>query len=130
MSDRHAKIRGHIFKLLAIGALLAASWHALAATGVLRSVEGVIWRHWLFVGIDIIVAGYFVKRPLWVLPLFAILVVQQSISHGARAIRIWQDSDHVDWLSIVDLTGIFMALALLIMDARARLAKRRQQQSL
>jgi hypothetical protein len=129
MSDRHAIIRNHIFKLLAIGGLLAASWHALAATGVLRSVEGVIWRHWLFVGIDIMVAGYFLKRPLWILPIFAILVVQQTVSHGARAIRIWRDAGQVDWLSIVDLAGIFLAFALLIIDARARLAKRRRQES-
>jgi hypothetical protein len=129
MSGRHAKIRDHIFKLLAIGGLLAASWHALAATGVLRSVEGVIWRHWLFVGIDIMVAGYFLKRPLWILPIFAILVVQQTVSHGARAIRIWRDAEQVDWLSIVDLAGIFLAFALLIIDARARLAKRRRQES-
>jgi hypothetical protein len=130
MSDAATKIRDRIFKLAAIGALLAAGWHALAATGVARSVEGVIWRHWLFVGIDIIVAGYFVRRPLWVLPIFAILVIQQTVSHGARAIRIWQDSARLDWLSIVDLAGLFLAFALLIIDARARLAKREQQKSI
>jgi hypothetical protein len=129
VANRGVTIREHIFKLLAVGALLAASWHVLAATGVLRSVEGVIWRHWLFVGIDIIVAGYFLKRPLWALPIFVILVVQQTVSHGARAIRIWQDAERVDWLSFLDLAGIFLAFALLMVDARARLAKRGQQES-
>ena len=59
-------------------------------------------------------------RPRGFVAAFALLTAQQIVSHGAAAVRMWQDEHRVDFASLSVLVVIPLTLALLLIDARAR----------
>ncbi len=62
---------------------LAAGNHALlAAKG-----QGVVWRHELFVAVNLVAAAGIALRPRWILAPLALLACQQIPSHGADFVR-------------------------------------------
>jgi hypothetical protein len=109
-----------VFYWLSAGALIAAAYHGAGFFGMLANKAYPHWRHGLFVGIDLVLACYLLRRPIWGLPVFLILAVQQTGSHGGHLIRSWTELGQFDWISIIDLTGIYLGLALLVLDARNR----------
>ncbi len=101
-----------------------AVFHTIAAAVPTVDPEAPAWRHLLFVGINLACIAGFLKRPRLFIPLFAVLLVQQVLSHGGHAIRAWAESRTVDAPSIGVVLVFPTALALLVIDA-AREAGRR-----
>ncbi len=100
--------------------MLAAAYHVVGAARGLPEDLTPVSRHLLFVVIDCVVAWYLLRRPLWRLPCFGVLVAQQFMSHGEQAARWWRDSRHLDVLSILTLPTLTATLILLTLDARDR----------
>jgi hypothetical protein len=109
------------FRILAVGAVLAAAYHAAGLADLLPSSRTPDWRHALFIGIDLLLAWYLLRRPLWMFPLFVFLFVQQAVSHGQYAIELWQTRRVFDYISLIDLAALLFALVLLIADLKDRL---------
>ena len=115
----HTKHSSIFFALAALSSA-AAVYHMVGAAGQLSSDASPPWRHTVFVGIDLLGAWYLVRRPLMLLPAFVLLVCQQYLSHGGRALRWWTESARIDTLSIGTLVMLTVALVLLLVDARDR----------
>lgn len=102
--------------------LCAACYHA---AGLLLPVnESPLWRHALFVGIDLACAVGFLYRPSWFLLLFAGLTVQQCAGHGAAFFRNLEEEGKVQWLDAAVVIFMLAALACLVLDARRKEKKR------
>ena len=117
-----------LFRVFAVCALLACLYHVIGAFGVLARMNidrTVPMRHAVFVGITLALAWYFVARPVWGLPVFAALVVQQTNSHGRFALSLWQSAGRIDVISVLTLAVLYAATVALVRDARARLTSAR-----
>jgi uncharacterized membrane protein len=112
------------FRILAIGAVLAAGYHAAGLAGLLANSQAPAWRHALFIAIDLVLAWYLLRRPLWMFPLFVLLFIQQAVSHGRHAIDLYRSRHVIDYISLVDLAALSIGLVLLTLDARNRLRNR------
>jgi len=108
-----------LFRALAVGFLCAGVFHAAAfRDGTLEprmSPSG----HALFVAINLVVAVGMLIRPRGFIALFAVLCVQQLISHGEWAWKAWHVGNF-DWRSIIVLVTMPLMLFALIRDARLR----------
>ncbi len=113
-------MRERAFVMLAIASGCAATFHALAANGWIAHDGSSPVRHVVFVAINVGVGWYAIRRPLWLLPAFLVLVVQQTHGHGGRALRWWVSEGRVDVVSVAVLCALYGALVLLILDARDR----------
>ena len=98
----------------------AGEQRAVAVSRALPHDASPMWRHAIFAGIDSIGIWYFLKRPVALLPVFILVVAQQFVSHGHRAILWWIRDGRIDTISIITLTALSMALPLLVLDARDR----------
>ncbi len=112
------------FRILAAGAVLAAAYHAAGLADLLPNSRTPDWRHALFIGIDLVLAGYLLRRPLWMFPLFVLLFVQQAVSHGQYALELWRTRHEFDYISLIDLVALSLALVLLSLDLKDRLRNR------
>jgi hypothetical protein len=112
-----------LFRLLSFAALLAAAYHLAGVLGYLPDSRAPMWRHMLFVAIDIVASFYLIYRPIWALPLFIALTLQQSWSHGTTLYGRWEHKLGTDWLSLATLIGLYAGLALLTLDAKRRLSR-------
>ena len=109
-----------IFVLFAGGCVLGALYHAVAALMPELGIYGPRWRHGLFVGVDLFTAWYFLRRPLWLLPAYVALVVQQFNGHGRYLVTLWQAEHRIHWLALVSPIGLTFGLVLLGYDAWLR----------
>lgn len=78
-------------------------------------------RHVAFICINLAGALYVRSRPLWALPLFIALLIQQSIGHGSKLIMMWQQYHRVDWISVAVLITLYVATAFIISESIYRL---------
>jgi hypothetical protein len=117
MSTRQQKLS---FQILAACSAAAACYHVLGTWGLLADDQTPVWRHALFVTIDLFGAWYLLRRPLLLLPCFLALVAQQYGSHGSRLVLWWTIDGRVDLLSIGTLLALNIAAVLLVLDARDR----------
>jgi hypothetical protein len=115
-----ASSRQPIFIMLAALSAGAAVYHIAGAAGRIPGDDGSLWRHALFVAIDLLGAWYLVRRPIPLLPVFVLLVCQQYLSHGSRALRWWHESERIDIISLGTLLMLTVSLVLLVLDARDR----------
>ena len=70
-----------------------------------------LWRHALFVAINLGVAWGCWWQPRWFIWVFGLLLLQQLYSHGADFAQAWPG--RVDWRSLLVLLGMpIVALAL------------------
>ena len=104
------------FAMLALFSALASVYHVCGVLGMLANDATSLMRHLVFVAIDVVGVWYFLKRPLVVFPLFLAIVVQQTVSHGTRAVRQWETLRQVDVISFVTLGALYVGLALLILE--------------
>ena len=116
-----------LFRLASIGSACAAVYHlgALALprfAAVAYSSTYPSWRHLLFIAIDTAVAGLLLYRPRWLIWPYAALAVQQGSSHGVAAWMMWLHDGRIDWISVIDVLGVSLVLALLFVDWRERRA--------
>ncbi|MFN8286468.1 MAG: hypothetical protein U0V74_06940 [Chitinophagales bacterium] len=104
------------FKVLAVGALCAAIYHAV---GIFYPInEAPPWRHGLFVVINLLGAWFLLKRPVACLPIFALIMLQQLYSHGTFLINTWNEAHRIDWPSVFVLIFFPLTAVLLWIDYR------------
>lgn len=109
-----------LLALCAAGFVAAAVYHAVGVVRPAWLEPAPIWRHALFVGLNLALAAGFLVRPrflVWVFPLF---VAEQLYGHAVRAWTIWTAEHRVDWTGLVPMVFTPIMLALLVLDARAR----------
>lgn len=75
-------------------------------------------RHAVFAVLDALVAAGLVRRPRVMVPLFAILVIQQLYSHGTLAVRRYEQGQF-DYTSIVIVILLPVTLVVLARQTRA-----------
>jgi hypothetical protein len=106
------------FWIIAAAFALAALFHVAALVAPSIAEPSPPWRHLLFAATNVAVAVGMVRRPRLFVVAFALLTVQQVVSHGAYAWTLWASEGRVDWASAVVLASMPAVLALLIFDAR------------
>jgi hypothetical protein len=108
------KTRNILFKSFAGLACLAGIYHFV---GVFYKVdESPIWRHLLFVGINLLSVYGFLKLPKYFVFFIALLFVQQCYSHGTYLVNLWIKTKQIHWISVFDLFLLLIALICLIAD--------------
>jgi hypothetical protein len=103
------KARDKLFKVFAALFLIAAVYHVIAV--FYKVDESPIWRHLLFVAINLFCIYGILKRPNFFLFFIALLLVQQYYSHGSYLVSLWNAKRQIHWISILDL--IFFSLVLI-----------------
>jgi multidrug transporter EmrE-like cation transporter len=98
-------VREHLFRLCAVGALVAAMFHAAAmlspAFARIEYPPGYpIWRHVAFIGVNVTLAWLFLRRPIWLVWAFALLTLHILNGHGRGAWTMWVDQRRVLWISV------------------------------
>jgi hypothetical protein len=112
------KTRNIIFKVFAVLAYLAGTYHF---AGVFYKVdESPIWRHLLFVGINIFCVYGFLKRPKCFVFFVALLFIQQCYSHGTYMLNTWIKTKQIHWISVFDLLLLPIGLICLIEDYKLK----------
>ena len=109
-----------LLALCAAGFVAAAVYHAVGVVRPAWLEPAPVWRHALFVGLNLGLAAGFVVRPRFLVWVFPVFVVEQLHGHGVRALAIWNAEQRVDWTGLVPMVFTPIMLALLVLDARAR----------
>jgi hypothetical protein len=104
-----------LFRLFALFSLGAAAYHAVGLSHPVNDQP--LWRHALFIGIDLSCTYGFLKRPRWFVWFFGALAVQQWYGHGRSLLRRFAEG-HIPWIDIGVLLFTAIALAALIMEVR------------
>ncbi|MEI9808636.1 MAG: hypothetical protein WDO16_12675 [Bacteroidota bacterium] len=103
-----------IFNTLAVLSAIAALYHI---AGIFYKVnDSPVWRHSLFIFINLICTYGLLKRPAWFVWFFLLLLLQQLYSHGSDIIRSWKNDHPIDWISIVVVILMPLAFILLLKD--------------
>jgi len=113
-----------LFRLLAISFLFGAAFHAAAFFDASIEPRMGPTGHAIFVAINLVTAAGMLLRPRGFPIAFAVLVVQQLVSHGDWAWKAWQ-AGWVDGRSLLVLVTLPLMLVALIYDSAA--AGRRRQ---
>jgi hypothetical protein len=113
---RRAAIWLWLFRLLSVSFLFAAFFHATAFLNGKVEPRMSAAGHALFVVINVVAAFGMWRRPRWFVLFFAVLCVQQLVSHGAWAVAAWQQG-WFDWRSWMVLVTMPLMLTALIADA-------------
>ena len=112
------KIRIILFKVFAVLSSLVAIYHFV---GVFYKVnESPIWRHLLFVMINLFCVYGILKRPKYFVYLVALLLVQQYYSHGSYLLNMWIEKKQIHWISVFDLLLLPIVLICLIEDCKMK----------
>ena len=112
------KTRAILFKVFAALFFFAAIYHFV---GVFYKVnESPIWRHLLFVVINLFCVYGILKRPKYFVYLVALLLVQQYYSHATYMVNMWIEKKQVHWISVFDLLLLPIALICLIEDCKIK----------
>jgi hypothetical protein len=105
------------FGAVAVAFAAAAVFHAAALVRPAIAPPSPPWRHTLFVAINVAAAFGVVLRPRWFVVPFAVLTVQQLVSHGAAAWKAWVEEGRVDVASLIIVVGMPAVLVALVVDA-------------
>ena len=115
-----------LFRLASLVAIAAAIFHGLSAA--FPSVARLeyeptypTWRHIVFIGINLALAGLFRVRPRWFVWAYGALTIQILASHGWGAVRLWRLAGYIDWISVAVSVGAPLLLVALVADRRARI---------
>ena len=115
-----------VFWIFGAGFGLGALFHLAALIDPTFGEPSPPWRHLLFLAINLVAAVGMVRRPRGFVIAFAALCAQQIFSHGTALLTIWRSAHRIDWASVVVLTLMPVALALLIRDARVSRSRPRR----
>ncbi|HZR24487.1 MAG TPA: hypothetical protein VFA59_12910 [Vicinamibacterales bacterium] len=74
-------------------------------------------RHVAFVLINLACALLLLRRPIWFVPLYALLVVQVLNGHGRVAWDAWRAAKPIYAVDVLVSIGVLAVLALLVVDA-------------
>lgn len=108
--------RAFLFRILALLFAGAAIYHAIAFIAPGFSDGGAHGRHAVFFAIDLLCAGYLLRRPRWFVAAFGLLTLQALWSHGSHAWFLWHTQRRQDWLSFAVILVVPFAWALLVED--------------
>jgi hypothetical protein len=110
MSPRRFRILRLAFAAMLV---VAAVNHGLLAS----RGEGVVWRHELFVGLNLVLAALLALRPRWALWPIALLSLQQIPSHGSDFVKSFSEPV-VDWPSLGVVFFFPSVITLLVVERR------------
>ncbi len=113
-----SKLRNTLLKSLSVFFLLAGAYHIIGLFAKVNAEP--IWRNGLFVGINLFCFYGLLKRPIYFVYLFGILLLQQVYSHGGDALTLWSTHKQIDWLSLDVVIYMSLVFVLLVMDARSK----------
>ena len=108
-----------IFIVFAVFFFVSAIYHLAALFFEINSSP--LWRNVLFVGINLFVAYFLLRRPRWFIYLFVLLMLQQLYSHGSDLIDLWNAQHKVDWLSLAVLLMLPAIFIFLLLDRLGKL---------
>ena len=94
-----------------VAAIATANFRALAYPATYP-----LWRHVLFVVINISFGALFLRRATWLIWPYALLVLQIYNGHGVYAWTLWYREGRIDWISIVTVIAASLGLVLVIVD--------------
>lgn len=114
-----------LFPILALAFVGGGVFHALALVDPTIAEPVPAWYHLLFVGVNLALAILVVRRPPWLVPLFAVYLVQQYAEHLPRCVLLWREHGRFDLPGFAPLVFVPCVLALLVWDARTRRADAR-----
>ena len=107
-----------IHKMLIAFAILGFAPLFYHLAGALQPFDATpVWRHTLFIGINVICIYGLFKRPQWFLWFFGILLVQQLYSHGSHLINLL----HENKVNLIDGTVVILmplVFILLLIDRK------------
>jgi hypothetical protein len=107
-----------IFRIYACLCILVGLFHLIGIFYPINSTP--VWRHALFVGINLFCAYGFVKRPRFFVYLFFLLALQQFYSHGGEAITIWSQQHLISSVDFAVVLFMLFAFVLLVVDKQER----------
>jgi hypothetical protein len=106
--------RSLLFKVFAALSCLAALYHFV---GLFYKVDAApIWRHTLFVFITLFCFYGFIKRPMYFVYFFGVLLLQQYYSHGTYMFKLWTQTLQIHWISVFDLLLLPIGFMVLLED--------------
>jgi hypothetical protein len=118
--------KGRVFWLFAAAFAVAALFHLAASIDPALDDSSPRWRHLLFVAINAAAAAGMIRRPRGFPLAFAILCAQQLYSHGTALVLAWTRDHRIDVASVIVVTAMPVALALLLRDATSPPAAHRR----
>lgn len=113
------------FCVMAAGFAGAALYHlaALEIPAFARSAYAPtypVWRHLVFIGINVTTAYFMLLRPRWFFWACLVFSVQVMQGHGVRLWRTWFDLQRIQWVDFVTVCFVLLGLVLLYLDRRER----------
>jgi hypothetical protein len=73
-----------------------------------------LWRHALFIAINVSVASMFLKRSPWVIWMVALMTLQIYNGHGRYAWMVWSRESRIAWIDVLTVVGATVLLLLLV----------------
>jgi hypothetical protein len=105
-----------LFIVFAILSGAAAIYHF---TGIFYKLNSSpVWRHVVFIFINIISIYGLLKRPQWFTQFFFVLMVQQLYSHGRDLLWHWNHEHRIDWISSAVLIFMPVVFIFLLLEKR------------
>jgi hypothetical protein len=104
----------------AAAAFLGAAIYHLAAMLIPRFAAAAypsgypLWRHLLFIAINVSMAWLLLKQVRWVVWLVALMTIQIYSGHGRLAWTMWTRESRVAWVDLLTTIGASVFLLLLI----------------
>jgi hypothetical protein len=114
---KHAGLRPWFLVAAALSGATAI-FHVVALFVSVNDVP--LWRHALFIGVNVLCVLGFVKRPRAFVWLFGALVVQQLWSHGGDVVTTWTFAHRIDAMGVGVCLVMPALWVLLLVDARAQ----------
>jgi hypothetical protein len=112
------KTKRILFYALSFLSLLAAGYHF---TGIFYKINNSpVWRHALFVAVDLFCIYGFLKRPRYFLYFYYVLIVQQYYSHGLHLIHSWNLEHRIHWISLGVVVLMPIGLIYLLADYKKK----------
>lgn len=115
------KIRNKLFVAFGVLSAMTALYHFISIFYNLDLAP--IWRHLVFVGVNLFCIFGFLKRPGYFVYFLAILLVQQYYSHGSYMVSLWCQRGQIHWISVFDLLLLPVALICVIEDRKIKIVK-------
>lgn len=107
-------MKNKLFIILAFVFVIPAIFHAFALFFPLN--DSPVWRNLLWVFLNLLLAYGVYTRPKFFVYVFALLIIQQFISHGSDLVHLWKTQHKVDWISVSVFIYLPVVFIFLIRD--------------
>lgn len=107
-------MRNKIFLLLSALCLVSAGIHLSGIFGWIDESPPI--RHLIFLWLSLWGSYLLQDRPVFLVYLFPILLIQQYYGHGTRAYRWWTEEGRIDWVSLLVLLILPVAYYFICLD--------------